>query len=1019
MREHVILTPAAAETIARDFYDLSASARLLPGEFDLNFHLRAAGGREYVLKLMRPGGADELVDLQIAALDHLAAADPDLTLPRVVPNRDGDRRFTLQFDDGERRCVWLLTYIPGPLLAGARPQPPALLQSLGQLVGRVDAALRDFSHPAAARDLMWDLTKAGWIAGDLHLVAEPARRELIQYFLDLYESEAVPRLPHLPRGVIHGDANDYNVVVDGPRQVERRAVALLDLGDMHVGPAAADLAVAAAYALLDKEDPLAALAAVTRGYHAARPLGEEEIAVLFPLTAMRLCVSVVVSARRRLERPDDPYAVISERPAWEALARLRAIHPRFAHYTLRQACGLPPVAQGAAVVEWLRRDPTRYASLLSCDLRTAPAVVFDLSVGSQMLGADPAAVETGRLTRTLFGRMKEAGDTIGVGRYDEARLIYTEPIFFAGGHPTAPRRTIHLGLDLFDRAGAGVYAPLDGIVHTVANNSGPQDYGPVAILEHRAGGDIPFYTLYGHLGLELAENRRVGDRVKKGEKFATIGAPPQNGDWPPHLHFQIILDLLDLDRDFPGVAPAAERAVWLALSPDPNLIAGIPDDRFPAPEPSREETLAGRRRLLGPNLSLSYREPLKIVRGWMQYLYDETGRTYLDVYNNVPHVGHSHPRVVAAVQAQAGLLNTNTRYLHDNPVRYAERLTALLPEPLRVCYFVNSASEANELALRLARAHTGREAMVVMEAAYHGHTTGLIDISPYKFDGPGGQGARPWVHVAPIPDDYRGPFKRSDPEAGRKYAAQVAEIIQNPRLREQGLAGWICESLPSVGGQIVLPTGYLAGVYRAVRAAGGVCIADEVQVGFGRLGHTFWGFESQGVVPDIVVLGKPIGNGHPLGAVVTTAAIAASFDNGMEFFSTFGGSPVACAAGLAVLDVLEEEKLQAHAREVGDYLLEGLRGLAHHPLVGDVRGRGLFLGVELVRDRRTLEPAAAEAAYAVNRLRERGILVGTDGPLHNVLKIRPPMPFNRADADRLVAALDAILGEDFMLIDVD
>jgi 4-aminobutyrate aminotransferase-like enzyme len=387
----------------------------------------------------------------------------------------------------------------------------------------------------------------------------------------------------------------------------------------------------------------------------------------------------------------------------------------------------------------------------------------------------------------------------------------------------------------------------------------------------------------------------------------------------------------------------------------------------------------------------------------MQYLYDHAGRRYLDAYNNVPHVGHSHPRVVQAAIEQMLLVNTNTRYLHDSLPAFAERLIATLPDPLRVCYFVNSGSEANELALRLARAHTRRRDVIVLDAAYHGNTTTLVDISPYKFNGPGGEGAPPWVHVVPIPDTYRGKFKRNDSRAGEKYA-EFARQVRNP-------SAFIAESAPSVGGQIILPDGYLANVYAIVRAAGGLCIADEVQTAYGRIGTHFYAFESQGVVPDIVVLGKPIGNGHPLGAVVTTPEIAASFDNGMEFFSTFGGSTVSCAVGLAVLDVVQEERLQEHAREVGGGLLEALRALAgRHPLVGDVRGSGLFLGVELVKDRETLEPAAAEASDIVNRMRERGILLGTDGPFANVLKIRPPMPFTREDGEHLVATLDEVLG---------
>ena len=325
---------------------------------------------------------------------------------------------------------------------------------------------------------------------------------------------------------------------------------------------------------------------------------------------------------------------------------------------------------------------------------------------------------------------------------------------------------------------------------------------------------------------------------------------------------------------------------------------------------------------------------------------------------------------------------------------------------------MNSASEANELALRLARAHTAERDMVVLEAAYHGNTTSLIDISPYKHAGPGGGGAPEWVHVAPLPDDYRGAFKRGDPDAGLKYADAIRAYVSRVHAGGRGLAGFIAETCPSVGGQIMLPPGYLAGAYAIVREAGGVCIADEVQTGLGRIGTHFWAFEAHGVVPDIVVMGKPLGNGHPLAAVIARREIAASFDNGMEFFSTFGGNQVSCAIGLAVLDVLRDEQLQDHALAVGTRLLNELGEFAgRHRLVGDVRGSGLFLGVELVRDRHSLAPADREASYVVNRMRDEGILVGTDGPYHNVVKIRPPMPFDESNADRLVETFDGVLGE--------
>jgi 4-aminobutyrate aminotransferase-like enzyme len=422
------------------------------------------------------------------------------------------------------------------------------------------------------------------------------------------------------------------------------------------------------------------------------------------------------------------------------------------------------------------------------------------------------------------------------------------------------------------------------------------------------------------------------------------------------------------------------------------------------------EILAARGRAIGRNVSVGYRRPVHVVRGSMQYLFDETGRRYIDGYNNVPHVGHCHPRVVDAAERQMRALNTNTRYLHEHLVRYADRLTATLPEPLRVCYFVNSGSEANELALRLARAHTRRRDVIVLDAAYHGNTTTLVDISPYKFDGPGGSGKPPWVHVVPLPDVYRGTYKKDDPQAGVKYATAVARSIDEMHSDGAALCGFIAESCPSVGGQIMFPSGYLAAVYQHVRDAGGICIADEVQTAYGRIGSHFYGFQQQGVVPDVVALGKPIGNGHPIGAVVTTPEIAASFDNGMEFFSTFGGNTVSCAIGLAVLDVVEDERLQAHAERVGAHLLAQLRQIAAGSrLVGDVRGSGLFIGVELVRSRDTLEPATTEASDVVNRLRDEGILIGTDGPHHNVLKIRPPMPFTIEDADVVASAVASVV----------
>ncbi len=1002
-----------AASLARELYDLDVTATSLPGEYDDNFHLMAADGAQFVLKVMHPARERALIDLQCQALVHLAKHAEGVVLPRVIPNQRGELQTEIKAADGTKRLVWLLTFVPGTVLARVCPHSEELLTSLGRLLATIDSGLQSFSHHAAQRELKWDLSAAGWIREHLNEIASPSRRLLVEKFLTLYDSEIVPALGHFRRSVIYGDANDYNVLVSDRWPLPRNALSVIDFGDMHYGMTVSEVAIAAAYATLGKRDVLQAAASVIAGYHEVFPLQEVEIAALYNLIGMRLAVSVTNSACRKTIKSDDAYVTVSEAPAWEALERLGEINGRFAQYVFRHACGLNSVPQSEKVQRWLEKNGSGAASLFDVDLRTAQSIVLDLSVGSQFLSANPRESETSALTGKICALMEEEKVSIAIGRYDEARLLYSSPLFGADPSQLEERRTIHLGTDLFAEPGTAIHAPLDGVIHTLATNAAPLDYGPVVIFQHDAGDAGVFFTLYGHLEKESLTRLKIGQRLARGEKFARIGGSQENGGWPPHLHFQIILDLLESGANFPGVAYASQRALWTSLSPDPNLLVGIPKNRFPTQDPTLQETVTARRELLGKNLSISYDKPLKIVRGWMQHLYDETGRAFLDFYNNVPLVGHSHPQVAQAVQRQIALLNTNTRYVHDLVNRYAERLTQHLPEPLRVCFFVNSGSEANELALRLARTHTEREDVIVLEHAYHGNTSTLMDISPYKFDGPGGNGRKPWVHVACMPDDYRGKYRRDDPQAGTKYAAHVGEILDDMRKQGRAPAAYIAETLPSVGGQIVFPPKYLEEVYSRVRGAGGLCIADEVQVGFGRLGAHFWGFETQNVVPDIIVLGKPIGNGFPLAAVITTQEIARSFDNGMEFFSTFGGNPVACAAGLAVLKVVEEENLQERALRVGNYLKELLLPLQRqYPIIGDVRGSGLFLGVDLVLDPVTRSAATAQATYVVNRLRDCGVLTGTDGPFNNVIKLRPPLISSEGDADVFVGIFRSVLAED-------
>ncbi len=433
-----------------------------------------------------------------------------------------------------------------------------------------------------------------------------------------------------------------------------------------------------------------------------------------------------------------------------------------------------------------------------------------------------------------------------------------------------------------------------------------------------------------------------------------------------------------------------------------------PCHHTPAPYtgPTAEEVLALRKAHVNPGIFTYYKKPVMIVEGRGQYLYNEKGRRYLDGFAGIVtvSVGHCHPHVIAAANRQSELLqHTTTIYLHPNIAEYAAALAAKMPGDLKVCYFTNSGSEANDLALLMARAYTGNHDFIALRNGYHGGsqaTMGLTSHSTWKFNVPHNHG----VQHALAPDPYRGIYGYDDPAAGKKYAHDVLDLIQ---MGTSGsVAGFIAESIQGVGGAVVFPDGYLQHAYGHIRAAGGICIADEVQAGFGRTGSHFWGFETQGVIPDIVTMAKGIGNGVPLAAVVTTPEIARTLTTRIHF-NTFGGNPVCMAQGKAVLEVIEREQLQANALHVGGHLQAGLIRLADkHGIIGDVRGKGLMLGVDLVRDRTTREPAKEQCLQVFETAKDLGLLIGKGGLFGNVLRIKPPLCLTEADADFMLDVLD-------------
>ena len=1007
LQEPPKLSESEVSNSVQEYYGLEGTLHPLPGDRDQNFLLESPGGQKHVVKVSSLDEVQEIIEFETEMITRLSN-DTNGLIPSVIPAISGTSLVTHENKQGHHYRLRILEFLPGTLLAEVNPRSDALLMNLGERMAELGSVLGAYpDHPPPRINFEWALGRAGKIMEKSLSVLESAQRTLIELTLkDFRDNER--EFLGLGSQIIHGDVNDHNVLVSLNKEGQARISGIIDLGDAHSAPRVFDLAIAIAYGILGTADPLLAASEITRGYYANQPLLEIEIDVLMTLVCARLGQSVCIASLRRHHGDTDPYHLISEADAWNTLSLLAAIPRKISSGTLRQACGLEACSQSAQLQKWLASED--FEDVIAVPENPNALGILDLSISSpDLTGRD--SDDTADFSNRVFQKMRSDGLTLGIGRFMEPRGFYLADQFEGRSGDPRESRTIHLGIDVFQEPGTEIHAPLAGRVHTVRENKNRLDYGPTLILEHSAPSGL-FWTLYGHLEKASVENLKTGDSIDAGQPIARIGTYPENGDWPPHLHFQIITDLMGFEGNFPGVALPRDRTVWASFCPNPNLILNLPlETMYEEPEGLNKR----REQVLSPNLSLSYETPIHIVRGKGSYLFDVLGRSYLDCVNNVAHVGHEHPHVVGTGQKQMGVLNTNSRYLHGGIIEYAERLSKLFPEPLSVCLFVNSGSEANELALRMARTYTGGTGIAVLEGGYHGNTQGLIDVSHYKFEGSGGYAPPSWTRTALVPDEFRGRYRRDDPSRATLYAADVGEALRHLDSEGHHPAAFLSESLLSCAGQIEPPQGYLTAAYEHARAAGALCIADEIQVGFGRLGSHMWGFETQGALPDIVTLGKPMGNGHPIGAVVTTREIAEAFDNGMEFFSSFGGNPVSTAIALAVLDILKDEKLQANATTVGTALKTGLDTLMQsHGCIGDVRGRGLFLGIEFVNSREALTPAPEIAHYVVEHLKKRGILLGSDGPDHNVIKIKPPMSFSGSDADRVINELDQVLAHDFV-----
>ncbi|NLB47952.1 MAG: aminotransferase [Microbacteriaceae bacterium] len=999
-----------AELIASAHYGLEASAIELGSNQDRNYLLTSSDGTKHVLRIDNEVFTDDARDGQHAALDAYRSAG--VPVASVLPGLDD--ALTQRWNGFAAR---LSEFAEGEPLVDAGYLAPGVIREFGALAAASVNALRSVQHPGLDRDHMWDMRVAHRETHALApSIADEGLRERILGAADAAWQAVAPLAETLPVQTIHGDLTDDNVMGRRGDDSRLHPHTVLDLGDLAYGWRVAELSVTLS-SLLHHEPsrPLRVIEAIEE-FHQDAALSAAEARAVWPLTVLRAAL-LVASGHRQLEIDgENDYArerIAGEQAIFDAAT---AVPLEVATELVLASLGYQGVAVGAEL-KLVAAPPTALpaAGADAGPLRAllpglvGEVAVIDLGVESELLDAGtwllPDAEE--RLVEQAF-REGAAAVVLPYGVY---RLTRGEM------NSVDEPKTWSLNSEIFlpDPTPLQVCAPVPATVESIWPR------GVVLEAAHGwrlvisgffpdvASGDI--VAAGAHLGHLAGDTSLHGLTVgwRRGDAWAGEITPLAQATAQGERGGVQAGQRLGTSLTTPSLVPA-----WRRFTYDPAAILGL--ESHTQRDESADEQLR-RERIFASAQERYYERPMQIERGWQHHLIDTTGRTYVDMVNNVAGLGHGHPGVADAVNRQIRVRNTNSRFLYRELAEYSERLLAKLPTDsgLDTVLLVNSGSEAVDLALRLAQAATGRKTVVALREAYHGWTMASDGVTTSAFDNPYALSSRPdWVHIADVPNRFRGTYRGAaeDRSVAARYAADLS--VDLDRLADEGrdVAGFICESVLGNAGGVLLPGGYLAEVYRLVREAGGLCIADEVQVGFGRMGSSFWGFEQSGVMPDIITIAKPMGNGFPIGGVITSKEIADGLASQGQFFASTGGNPLSCRVGMAVLDAMENEGLQANAERVGKRLIAGFTKLAErHELIGPIHGEGLYLGVELVRDRETMEPATAEANAICERLRELGVIVLTTSERSNVLKVKPPLCLTEESADFVVAQLDRVLTE--------
>ena len=796
------------QKLVEEYYGIKGNATKLDGELDLNFKI-SANDSQYFLKIY-----NQSIDIEFAKFQENIFKKLDKTLekkvyPKQLLNTKGNAISSYCDKNNRKRFFRLNSWIDGRLWSEVNPITNTLRKKLGRSAGKLTKSLESLKIIDNNYNTDWDLAKSLWTVNYLKLFNTKKKLKVIQYFQDCFLND-LASYETLRKSFIHNDINDQNIIIT-KNLVNPDVKGIIDFGDTLKNQTINDLAVTCTYAIMNCTNPLSSAISVVRGYNENYKLFDNELYHLYNLIGMRLVVSLTKSAINKTEFKENKYLLISEDSAWDLIYKWYSIDRKFAYYNFRQACDLTPHPNQVKFDTWAINQQINIKDLFP-SINKNEFLKLDLSVSSEWLGLSHNFKDLDLFENKIKYLQQQNLDKIISGGYLEPRQLYNTENYKRECNNGIESRTIHLGVDFWVGEGTEITNLFDGIVDTISIDKNEKGYGGLIIIKHKIN-DFSFYTLFGHLSPNKF-NYNVGDFLKKGALIGIVGNKIENGNWVPHLHFQLLLSKLNYIQDFPGVSYYSEIEIFKSLCPDPNLI--FKNQNLKSYENlDLNKIINYRKSHLGKNLSLQYEKPLYISKGEGVYLIDYNGEKYLDTLNNIAHVGHENSNVVKVAQNQIALLNTNTRYLHKNIIELTENLLSFFPKELSVVYYVNSGSEANELAIRMAENFTNRKNILISEGGYHGSTSKCIELSHYKFSNKGGNGESKNTYTFPLTDEFRGKYRGKN--CGLEYVNEIEKIIKKMKSNGELVGALLLEPIISCGGQIELPENFLKNVYKIIK----------------------------------------------------------------------------------------------------------------------------------------------------------------------------------------------------------